>query len=69
MKIRTEPVYIATGRQGEKVIHPGAYARLIFQDGSYQSGDVEAITGESVTISRSDGEYTYRWKELNDIII
>lgn len=54
-------------RRGEKTIPIGAHARLVFLDGSYHSGDIEKITTERVTISRSDGEYSYHTGEIADI--
>ena len=69
MKIQTEKHYIAQTPQGEKRLRIGMYARLIFHNGSYHKGDIEEITEKSVTISRSDGNYTYRVRELHDIEI
>lgn len=69
MKIRTEKLYIAVTPQGEKRLRIGMYARLIFHDGSYHDGDIEEITGESITISRSDGSYTYRVREMRNIAV
>jgi hypothetical protein len=45
------------------------YARLIFHDGTYHAGDIEEITEESVTVSRSDGNYTYHIRELQSIAV
>ncbi|MDR2514737.1 MAG: hypothetical protein LBD02_05950 [Christensenellaceae bacterium] len=69
MKIRTETTYIALTPQGEKTLHIGMYARLIFHDGTYHAGDIEEITEESVTVSRSDGNYTYHIRELQSIAV
>lgn len=69
MKLRTETMYIAAGSHGEKTIPLGCHARLIFKDGSYLIGDIEAISDASITLSRSDGEYIYNMEELEDILI
>ena len=66
MKIRTEKQYIAQTPQGEKNLCIGIHARLIFQDGSYHDGDIEAITEESVIISRGDGNHTYSVREIRN---
>lgn len=67
MKLRVETTYIAGSDYGERIIPAGGHVRLVFQDGSYHAGDVEAISEESITISRSDGEYTYPVCEIRDI--
>lgn len=69
MMLRTETMYIAAGSHGEKPISLGCCARLIFKDGSYLTGDIEAISDERITLSRSDGEYIYNMEELEDILI
>lgn len=69
MKIRTETTYIAQTPQGEKRLHIGMYARLIFPDKSYHDGDIEEITEDSVTISQADGNYTYSVRELQSIAV
>ncbi|MDL2238104.1 hypothetical protein LJC56_09820 [Christensenellaceae bacterium OttesenSCG-928-K19] len=69
MKIQVISTYIAQCEQGEKVIPIGSIARLIFHDGTYHKGEIEAITENRITISGSDGEYTYRAGEIRDIEI
>lgn len=69
VKIRIETTYIAQNGYGETVIPIGTHARLVFLDGSYHCGDIEKITAERVTISRSDGKYTYHAGEIRDIEI
>ena len=64
MKIRTETRHIAMNESGEVALTLGGYVRLVFLDGTYQSGDLEKITETHITISRGDGEYTYSAAEL-----
>ena len=67
MKIRTETIYIAMSESGEAALTLGGYVRLVFLDGTYQSGDLEKISETHITISRGDGEYTYSTAELTAI--
>lgn len=69
MEIRTEKQYIALTPIGERKLRIGMYARLIFPDKSYHDGEIEEITEESITISRSDGSYTYHVKEIWSIAV
>ena len=69
MKLRTKTLYIVEDSQGEKNIPLGCYTRLVFKDGSSLTGDIEAISDKSITLSRNDGEYIYDIEELEDILI
>lgn len=69
MKMRTETQYIALTPIGERNLRIGMFARLIFHDKSYHEGEIEEITEEIITISRSDGNYTYNINELWSIAI
>lgn len=69
MKIEEVTTYIVHGKAGATVVSIGNSVRLIFRDGTYLKGDIEDMTEESVTISRSDGDHTYRANEVQDIEI
>ena len=64
VKIKVVKKYIAMNESGESALTLGGYVRLVFLDGTYQSGDLEKITETHITISRGDGEYTYSTTEL-----
>lgn len=69
MKIKVQSTYIARCEQGEKIIPIGSIARLIFRDGRYMKGEIDAVAEDRITISRSDGEYAYSAGEIRDIEI
>lgn len=67
MKIRTETVYIAQYGGKEQIIKYGEYATLVFEDGSYHSGDIIEITDRVITIERGDGGHTYSLLNIKEI--
>jgi hypothetical protein len=67
VKIRVETKYIAESDYGDKTIPIGKHVKLVFRDGQYLTGDIEAVSEESVIISRSDGEYICRADKIRDI--
>ena len=59
MIIRKITEYIAETISGDLLLSAGDHVRLIFNDATYQTGDLEEITEVNITISRGDGDYTY----------
>jgi len=64
VKIKVVKKYTAINESGKSALTLGGCVRLVFLDGTYQSGDLEKITETHITISRGDGEYTYSAAEL-----
>lgn len=67
MRIEIQTTYTMKGSDGDKVVRLGEYATLVFYDGSYHAGEIEAITEDSVTISRADGNYSYNASKIQNI--
>ena len=69
MKIRKETTFILENEHGVQALAPvpGQNVELAFPDGTYHAGEVSEITERAITISRSDGDYTYEASEIADI--